>query len=179
MTALDGWENFYVIVGSSGGALTGLQFVVIALVAEISERRSSREIDAFGTPTVVHFCAALFICAVLSAPWQTLWGPAIVLGCSGLFGVVYAIVVGIRARRQNSYKPVLEDWLWHVALPFIAYADLLAAGITVQQHATPALFAVAASSLLLLFIGIHNSWDTVTYITTVGRRQKDGKPPEA
>jgi len=26
-----------------------------------------------------------------------------------------------------------------------------------------ALFAVGASALLFLFIGIHNSWDTVTY----------------
>ena len=32
MTALDGWENFYVIVGSSAGALIGLQFVVLALI---------------------------------------------------------------------------------------------------------------------------------------------------
>jgi hypothetical protein len=28
MTALDGWGNFYAIVGSSAGALIGLQFVV-------------------------------------------------------------------------------------------------------------------------------------------------------
>ena len=33
MTALAGWENFYVIVGSSAGALIGLQFVVVALIA--------------------------------------------------------------------------------------------------------------------------------------------------
>jgi len=33
MTALSGWENFYVIVGSSAGALIGLQFVVITLIA--------------------------------------------------------------------------------------------------------------------------------------------------
>jgi len=32
MTALSGWENFYVIVGSSAGALIGLQFVVITLI---------------------------------------------------------------------------------------------------------------------------------------------------
>ncbi len=31
---LRAWETFYVIVGSSAAALTGLQFVVIALIAE-------------------------------------------------------------------------------------------------------------------------------------------------
>jgi hypothetical protein len=169
---LTAWENFYVIVGSSGAALTGLQFVVIALVAETTKRRSSREIAAFGTPTVVHFCAVLFISAALSAPWQGLSGPAITLGCGGILGVAYAFVVVIRARAQDGYKPVLEDWLWHVVLPFVAYATLLAAAVSMRQHPAPALFSVAAASLLLLFIGIHNSWDTVTYIT-VGPGQED------
>ena len=40
------WESFYVIVGSSGAALTGLQFVVMALVADSQKPATSREIDA-------------------------------------------------------------------------------------------------------------------------------------
>ncbi len=176
-TLLSAWENFYVIVGSSGAALTGLQFVVIALVAESSMRGSPREIAAFGTPTVVHFCSVLFISAVLSAPWQTLAGPAIVLGGGGMLGVVYAIVVVIRARSQSGYKPVLEDWLWHVVFPFIAYATVFTAALFMRRHPTPALFSVGASSLLLLAIGIHNSWDTVTYLA-VQRLQEDRKAPE-
>ena len=35
MTALGGWESLYVIVGSSAGALIGLQFVVMALVSDV------------------------------------------------------------------------------------------------------------------------------------------------
>ncbi len=35
MTALAGWENFCVIVGSSAGALIGMQFVVITLIADM------------------------------------------------------------------------------------------------------------------------------------------------
>jgi hypothetical protein len=33
-----------------------------------------------------------------------------------------------------------------------------------HSHARPALFVVGAASLLLLFIGIHNAWDTVTHL---------------
>jgi hypothetical protein len=62
---LAAWESFYVIVGSSGAALTGLQFVVMALIAESPLRSSSsREIDAFGTPVIVHFGAVLLIAAI-------------------------------------------------------------------------------------------------------------------
>jgi hypothetical protein len=28
------------------------------------------------------------------------------------------------------------------------------------------MFAIAAATLLLVFIGIHNAWDTVTWLTT-------------
>ncbi len=81
------WENFYVIVGSSAGALTGLQFVVMALVAETKGRSTSDLIGAFGTPTIVHFCAVLMLSAVLSAPWHTLTVPGFLLGASGAVGI--------------------------------------------------------------------------------------------
>ena len=70
-STLVAWESFYIIVGSSAGALTGLQFVVITLTAE-SSAGGPPEIAAFGTPTVLHFCAALLVSALLSAPWSAL-----------------------------------------------------------------------------------------------------------
>lgn len=79
---LAAWENFYIIVGSSAGALTGLQFVVIA------------------------------------------------------------------------------------------YAALLAAAVLLPHYSGPALSLVAAAALGLVFIGIHNSWDTITYIAA-DRHQPD------
>jgi hypothetical protein len=37
-----------------------------------------------------------------------------------------------------------------------------------------ALFACAAGTIALVFIGIHNAWDTVTYLTvTYGRSEND------
>ena len=161
---LTAWESFYVIVGSSAAALTGLQFVVMALVAERERKSTITEVDAFGTPTVVHFSAVLFVSAVLSAPWPTLTGADLVVGACGLAGVVYSLLVVRRARRQKGYQPVFEDWLFHAILPLLAYGTLLGAAIALVAHTVAALFAIAAVALLLLSIGIHNSWDTVTYI---------------
>jgi len=158
------WENFYVIVGSSAAALTGLQFVVIALIAESSAKTGGRAIAAFGTPTVVHFCAALLASAIVSAPWRGLANPAFLIGALGAAGVVYAIVVTKRAHDQTVYKPVLEDWLWHSILPFCAYGVMTVAAFVLRYHPERALFLVGGAVLLLLFIGIHNAWDTVTFI---------------
>jgi len=158
------WQNFYVIIGSSAGALIGLMFVVITLIAGTRMRRSSEPIAAFGAPNVVHFCAALLVAALLCAPWQALWNASLLLGLCGLGGVTYVVIVLRRVRRQSDYAPVLEDWLWHTVFPLVSYTALIVAAILLPGNPAPALFVTGAATLLLLFIGIHNAWDTVTYV---------------
>jgi len=63
----------------------------------------------------------------------------------------------------GAYKPVFEDWLFHVLLPFAAYTALAVAAFAAGSHLRTALFAIGAAALLLLFVGIHNAWDAVTY----------------
>ncbi len=162
---LAAWQNFYVIIGSAAGALTGLMFVVITLIAGTQVRKSSETIATFSSPTVVHFCLALLIAVTLSAPWQMLWNAALILGLTGLGGLVYVVIVARRTIRQHDYEPVLEDWLFNTIFPLISYATLVVAAILLQGNPVPTLFAVGAATVLLLFIGIHNSWDAVTYIT--------------
>ncbi|SRR5258708_1398772 len=164
MSLLPAWQTFYVIIGSAAAALTGLMFVVVTLIAGTRRRRSSASVGAFGTPTVVHFCLALLVAAILSAPWQALWNAGLLLGLSGLGGVIYVVIVLRRARRQTEYQPVLEDWLFHTVLPLVSYTALVVAAIVLPGNAVPALFVIGAVTVLLLLIGIHNAWDTVTYV---------------
>ncbi|HUH78976.1 MAG TPA: hypothetical protein VLY83_03685, partial [Methanoregula sp.] len=83
MTDLAAWNSFYVIVGSSAGALTGLQFVVMTLIAQRSPPRAEEASPAFATPTIVHFGAVLLLSAVISAPWQEAAPVAAVWGLMG------------------------------------------------------------------------------------------------
>jgi hypothetical protein len=175
VSPLSAWESFYVIIGSSSAALIGLQFVVIVLSAEMSALGSGSATGAFATPTIVHFCAVLFIAAILNAPWSALAGAGITLGAGGVAGFAYAVLVVRRASRQKDYAPVLEDWIWHGALPLIAYAALLVAAIFLERQPIPSLFAIGGAALLLLFIGIHNAWDSAIYIA-LQRRQRPEEP---
>jgi hypothetical protein len=165
-TSLAGWESFYVILGSSAAALTGLQFVVMALVADSPRVRSVHDIATYGTPSVVHFCTALLVSAILSAPWPNLETVHIPLVLTAVAGVIYMAIVVRRARARGHYQPVLEDWIWHTMLPFIAYAVLSGAAVELEGHPTGALFLIGGATLLLVFIGIHNAWDTVVWIAT-------------
>ncbi len=164
MTVLAGWENFYVIVGSSAGALIGLQFVVMTLLADRpSVPGQAKAGSAFATPNIIHFGAVLLLSAVISAPWQSIGIPSILWGLMGLIGIVYATVVAWRMRTQTVYKPVFEDWLCHALLPVAAYATMTASAGVALSHPHGAMFGVGLAALLLLFVGIHNSWDAVTF----------------
>jgi len=164
MAAFAGWENFYVIVGSSAGALIGLQFVVITLIANrpivVGQAQAG---SAFATPTIVHFGVVLLLSGIVSAPWHGVAIAAILWGLMGLAGIVYEIIVFRRMRMQNVYTPQFEDWLFHVLLPLAAYATLAGSAYAICSGAPGAMFSVGAAALLLLYIGIHNAWDAVTY----------------
>jgi hypothetical protein len=179
MTAFTGWDNFYVIVGSSAGALIGLQFVVLTLIGDSPVRGDlQRAGSAFGTPTVVHFGAVLLLAAVINVPWRGIAAAAIIWAAMGLLGLLYVVFVARRMRQQTSYSPEFEDWLFHVLLPFAAYAMLAGSAYAARSDATGALFAVGAAALLLLFIGIHNAWDAVTYhVFVVKQGEREDKRP--
>jgi len=167
------WETFYVIIGSSAAALTGLMFVVIALSAErqkITAAGGEETLHSFGTPIVLHFCATLFIAALVTTPRQTAATLGGCLTAAGGAGVVYCIVVAARAARQRGYDPVLSDWVWHVVLPLLTYLLLLVSALVMRRAPTLSLYGVAAADLLLLFIGIHNAWDSAVWIATSSER---------
>jgi hypothetical protein len=146
--------------------------VVLTLITEAGMIRGTGDtLSAFSTPNVVHFCAALLVSAVLSAPWTGLGPPGVVVALAGLCGVIYAVDVMRRAGRQRDYKPVLEDWVFHAALPILTYSALVFAGIQLVRGSSGALFIVGGATLSLLFIGIHNAWDTVAYVTVERARE--------
>lgn len=173
MSPLAGWENFYVIVGSSAGALIGLQFVVVTLIADMPMGPNAAEAgEAFATPTIVHFGVVVLLAALLNAPWQTVSIAAVAWGLVGVGGFIYALVVWRRMRVQTAYRPETEDWVFYALLPLMAYATLSVSAVAARLHTSEALFAVGVAALTLLFIGIHNAWDSVTYHVYVQRRRR-------
>ena len=175
---LASWGNFYVIVGSSAAALIGIQFVVIALIANWRHLASADSIRAFATPTVVHLGEALIVSALMSAPWSSHSRASIALAACGLGGLGYAsIASGLvrRQLRQTGYKPVWEDWICHAILPWSAYAVLTVAALLLGTTPRAALFVIAAAALGLLLIGIHNAWDSVTHIVVTAVQRDASK----
>jgi hypothetical protein len=137
----------------------------------------SEAAPAFSTPTIVHFCAVLFLSAVLRAPWDSVVAFAAAVGAIGLAGIAYVIFVARRIYRQKAYTPDAEDWWCHIGLPFLAYAAFAGSAYVALSQERVALFLSGGASLLLLFTAIHNAWDAGAYHVIYRRPPADTDAP--
>ena len=160
---LAGWDNFFVIAGSSAAALTGLTFIVITLVGG-SGRVNPHGLKVFITPTIVHFTVVLGFSAFLSMPHHTQLSLCVSFAVAGILGLIYigTIAASIRGMTK-TYAPLQEDWIWNVILPVIAYGTWLAAAVFIWRRPNASLYGIAAVFVLLMLIGIHNAWDIAVW----------------
>ncbi len=160
------WQNFTTIMGGAAATLTGLMFIVITLIAGIDVHvpTVNNATAAFNTPTVVHFCSVLLVALILSAPWQAFASISIVLGLLGVGEVAYQITVMRRLRGIAGSQTPMHDWIWYGALPLSAYIILILAAVVLIINPALALAIVSGVMIVLLFNGIRNGWDLLTYL---------------
>jgi hypothetical protein len=173
---LAGWANFYVIVGSSAGALIGLQFVVIALVSSTRTQPVSPAVRAFASPTIVYFSSVLLTGGLLSIPHHTRTSLGSVLVTLGAIGLAYVVRVGTHMTKQVQYVPDRGDWTWFVFLPAASYVCSFIAGTMVWGAPGAALVVAGASAMLLLLVGVHNAWDSAVWMI-VNPQNPPATPP--
>ena len=179
LALLSNWQNFYMIIGTAAATLTGLMFVATTLIVGIDTHVETLNagVSAYNTPTVVHFCAVLLLAGILSAPWQAFLSVSLVLGLLGLGLALYTIIIMRRMRRIPHYQNTLEDWLWYMGFPLTAYLALILAAIVLLSNPALALYIISAAMLVLLFTGIRNAWDLVTFLA-VERSRPENKSRE-
>ncbi len=154
------------IMGTGAASLTGLMFIVITLIADIERHESilNAGISAFNTPTVVHFCAVLLMTLILTAPWPAFSSVSLALGLLGLGGGFYFLIVRWRMRRVPGYDTPLKDWVWYLIVPLSMYIALIVTAIMLPTNPALTLYFINAVMVALLFIGIRNSWDLLTFL---------------
>src|SRR3954465_282513 len=64
----EGWENYYLMVGSSAGALIGLMFVVVTLTAGRDRSEVERGKHLYTSPIVWHLAVILALSGAAAVP---------------------------------------------------------------------------------------------------------------
>jgi hypothetical protein len=161
-----GWESYYFMIGSAGAGLIGLLFVVVTLTQGIERSRALRGTSLYMTPSVVHFGAVLAMSAIAMAPGLSIEATAALFGLVALVGLGNSISasVGIRFNPPGVEAAHWSDlWLYGI-VPALVYVGLVATAVALWERAYWAPYANAALLMALLFIGIRNAWDLITWM---------------
>src|SRR4029077_6856204 len=103
---------------------------------------------------------------ILSMPRHTRASLGIVVILVGIGGLLYMSFVIANAHAIEVYTPDLEDKVWHFGLPPVSYTLMLIAGASAWASPTVALNLVGIAMVVLLVCGIHNAWDSATWMIT-------------
>ena len=170
----EGWENFYILIGSAAGALIGLLFVVVTLTGGLDRDRALRGASLFMTPTVVMFATVLLTGAIATVPALPALAARALIGAVATGGILYGIwiIVGFR-RNPDTAAHWTDIWFYAVA-PTAAFAclDLADALVWAAPKLTP--YGVATVAIAMLLIGIRNAWDLITWIAPQGKPTSEG-----
>ena len=81
-----GWDNFFIMAGTSAATLIGLLFVAITVGTGFSPLGIVQGTRGFLTPTLVHFGSVLFQALAVLAPWASAKPIGIILGLGASCG---------------------------------------------------------------------------------------------
>jgi hypothetical protein len=168
------WHDFYVLLGTASATLVGLMFVAASIGATVFNEEHRGALEAFITPTVVHFAAVLFACLVITMPTHHWEGLSALLGVGGLAGLIYGGRVLVQLIIRHRFNVELIDRLFYALLPLAGYLLALAAAVLGFLHVAASAYVMAAALLVLLLAGLRNAWDMMLWIMI---RSPGGTPP--
>jgi lipid-A-disaccharide synthase-like uncharacterized protein len=164
MDPMEGWSDFYQLIGATAGTLIGLIFVVVSLGAEHAKTGDEHRTRIGVTPTLVHFTALLVSALSMLAPLSNT-ARAVILGLIGCVGLAYLLNLALLVSKR--IKAEERDTLWFGVLPMAAYAGFLVTGAAWALAADFAPQIGALASVILLVAALHNSWEMTLII--IGR----------
>jgi hypothetical protein len=160
---VEGWHEFFLLIGTAGLTLTGLLFVVVSLGPRVVAGSPETGLRAFITPNVFYFSTTLIVSAVLLIPPLSplLIGTFLCVGSLGSLG--YLVYAGTHQQWRTSKLPAV-DWVFYACLPTLAFVLLLVSGVGFFLGWSLSMHGVGLALILLLFAGIRNAWDLVIWM---------------
>ena len=170
------WHDFYVLLGTASATLVGLMFVAASIGSTVFNEQHGAALQAFITPTVVHFAAALFASLVIMIPEHTWHSLGALLSVGGLAGTIYSGRVLVQLIIRHRFNVDVTDRMFYALIPLAGYLLALTAAVLMFLRAPAGAFVMATAMLVLLLAGLRNAWDMMIWIMI---KVPGGAPPPA
>jgi hypothetical protein len=162
----EGWEDFYLLIGSAAAALIGLLFVVSTLQNRVGRAQALRGATLYMTPVVFHFAMIVVLSGAAMAPHLDRHWAGILTSLWAMVGFVHGVVILVLFRmiKLPGHQHWSDVWFYAVG-PTVIYAVMGTASWAIWQAAPCATAVVAGVLVALLLLCIRNAWDLVTWLS--------------
>ncbi len=162
--ALEGWRDFYLLVGTAGATLLALLFVAVSLGTGYLTQERQAATRTFMSPVMIHFTSVFFLSAVSMVPHHSAPFFAAIVGATALFGLSVASYITMQVLRTDMTR-YWQDYFAYGFWPVVAYLALLGAAVLIYLRIEIGLDVLGGALLLLAIVNIRNAWDlTLTMV---------------
>jgi hypothetical protein len=157
--AVEGWHDFYHVIGDAAAALMGLLFVSLSLNANVITRKANADLRILAGQTFTSFICLIMFALLFLIPRQGPMG----LGLPMLgIDLIVLYVTGRRFLETQRNRPRLwgrGSLALRFAIPAICFVTILIIAVTVLVGMTGGLFWFVPVTIMLLWDASLNAWD--------------------
>jgi hypothetical protein len=173
---LQGWHEFYGLLGTAAATLVALMFVAASVAVGLLTSERSIGTRIYMSPVIMHYASVLFVSLIALVPTLGNGVLGLIIIASGLVGFGYSVYISIRLFRD--IKSEFVDRFAYGAWPFVAYAGTVAGGLLIANGERWGPDVLAGAMLLLLLVNVRNAWDlTVTFARRHSDTRNTSQPP--
>ena len=169
---LEGWHEFYTLLGTAAAALAALLFVAASIGTGYLNAGTDGPTRTFTSPVLFHYTYVLFVSLVVLMPNTTAASLSLIVGIRAAAALGYSIFILRRVLRSNASD--IDDRLGYGVSPSLAYLATLIAAIFLGLHSPIGPPLLAGALIFSLLVNIRNTWDLTVFFA---QRRGGGPPP--
>jgi hypothetical protein len=157
--AIEGWHDFYLMIGAAAATLIGLLFVSLSLNADVITRKENADLRALATHTFGNFMSVLMFAVLFLIPSQVPLGlglPLLGIGGYGLYNTVSHL---LETRRKPPRAWAIGGIARRFAIPTLCFGALMVIAASVLLGRTDGLYWLVPVMIILIAAASRNAWD--------------------
>jgi hypothetical protein len=157
--AVEGWHDFYLMIGTAAATLVGLLFVSLALNADVIIRKANADLRLLAAQTFTNFICVIMFAVLFLIPQQVPAGLGLpLLGIGGL-GLTITVRRFLQARSSQPRAWGRGSLARRFARPTLCFVTLMAVAVSVLLGQTGGLYWLVPVMILFIVDASLNAWD--------------------
>jgi hypothetical protein len=158
--AIEGWHDFYLMIGTAAATLVGLLFVALSLNVDVIARQENADLQALAGQAFTSFIDLAIFAVLFLIPDQGRLGlglPLIGVGGYGLYLTLGRFLKSrhMPQRRLGSGRSIAGRFI----VPAVCFATLMIIAVSVLFGSTAGLYWLVPVMILLVVGASRNAWD--------------------